>query len=157
MTAREGDRVDPFTLPDRPGHEVTVAPGGRPLVILFFPLAWSSICTREMCAVRDEWSAWEALDADVYAISVDSPFVTAKFRDDHALPFPVLSDFNRVVAGRFGVLYEDYFGLRGVAKRSAFVAAPDGRVVHAWVTDDSGEEPDYEAVRAAVAAAGAAA
>lgn len=152
MSARAGDRAPVFALPDRPGHEVEVEPGGRPIVLLFFPLAFSSVCTREMCAVRDDWEAWRELGAEVYAISVDSPFVAARFREEHGLPFPVLSDFNREVAGRFGVLYEDFFGLRGVSKRAAFVIDPAGRIAWDWVREDSGLEPDYAAIRAAVAA-----
>lgn len=155
MTVRTGELAPGFTLPDRPGHEVRFEPGGRPAVLLFFPLAFSSVCTRELCAVRDDWNAWEELGADVYAISVDSPFVSAKFREEHRLPFPVLSDFNREVAGRFGILYEDFYGLRGVAKRAAFVVHPQGRVVYDWVSEDADVEPDYAAIRSAVAAAGA--
>ncbi|MFN2420750.1 MAG: redoxin domain-containing protein [Gemmatimonadota bacterium] len=153
MTLRGGDRAPSLRLPDRPGHEVTVEPAGRPIVLLFFPLAFSSVCTREMCSVRDDWSRWRALDADVYAISVDSPFVTAKFHDEHDLPFPVLSDFNREVSTRFGILYEDFYGLRGVAKRAAFVIDSDGSIVYDWVSDDAELVPDYETVKAAVAGA----
>lgn len=151
MSVRTGDRVPAFALPDRPGHEVRVEPGGRPVVLLFFPLAFSSVCTRELSAVRDDWEAWRELGADVYAISVDSPFVTARFREEHGLPFPVLSDFNRDVAGRFGVLYEEFCGLRGVAKRAAFVVAPDGRIAWDWVSEDADLEPDYATIRDAVA------
>ena len=150
MTLRSGDRVPSFGLPDRPGHEVTVEPGGRPIVLLFFPLAFSSVCTREMCTVRDDWTRWIEVGAAVYAISVDSPFVTAKFQAEHDLPFPVLSDFNREIAARFGVLYEEFYGLRGVAKRAAFVIDSEGRIVYDWVSDDDDREPDYEAVKAAV-------
>lgn len=149
---REGDRAPGFALQAAPGEEVDVgaAIGERPVVLLFFPLAFSSVCTRELCAVRDEWARWGALDADVYAISVDSPFATARFRAEHDLPFPVLSDFNKEVAGAYGVLYEEWYGLRGVAKRSAFVIGRDGVVTYAWVTEDADVEPDYAAVRAAV-------
>ena len=153
MTLQVGDSAPAFSLPDRPGSEVRVEPAVRPAVLLFFPLAFSSVCTRELCAVRDDWAAWRELDADLYAISVDSPFVTARYRREHDLPFAVLSDFNRDVAGAFGVLYEDFYGLRGVAKRAAFVLAPGGRIVYDWVSEDADLEPDYEAVRAAVAAA----
>lgn len=155
MTIRVGDRAPAFSLPEAPGREVRVEPSRRPAVLLFFPLAFSSVCTRELCAVRDEWEAWKELDADVYAISVDSPFTAAKMRADHDLPFPVLSDFNREVADMVGVLYDEWYGLRGVAKRSAFVVEPGGRVAYAWVTEDADVEPDYAAVRAAVAGAGA--
>jgi peroxiredoxin len=151
MTLRTGDSVTGFALPDSPGHEVAVEPGGRPIVLLFFPLAFSSVCTSELCTVRDDWSRWRALDAEVYAISVDSPFVTAKFQAEHDLPFPVLSDFNREIAVRFGVLYEEFYGLRGVAKRAVFVIDRDGRIVYDWVSDDADLVPDHEAILAAVA------
>ncbi|MDX1623465.1 MAG: redoxin domain-containing protein [Gemmatimonadota bacterium] len=151
MTIREGDPAPRFTLPDAPGHEVDVGEriGERPVVLLFFPLAFSSTCTAEMCAVRDEWERWEELDAAVYGISVDSPFVTERFREEHRLPFPVLSDFNREVAEAYGVLYEEFYGLEGVAKRAAFVIGQDGKIAFSWVSDDASLEPDYEAVRKA--------
>lgn len=152
---KRGDPAPAFTLPEAPGREVRVAPSGRPAVVLFFPLAYSSVCTREMCAVRDDWPAWNALGADVYAVSVDSPFVAARYREDHGLPFPVLSDFNREVSAMFGVLYEDFYGLHGVSKRAAFVIDPAGRITYGWVTEDADVEPDYDAVRAAVAGVGA--
>jgi peroxiredoxin len=119
-------------------------------VLLFFPLAFSSVCTEELCAVRDDWSAWTALDADVFGISVDSPFVTRRFREELGLPFPLLSDFNHVVGASYGVLYEDYFGLRGVARRAAFVVDMDGRIAYAWVSERDDVLPDFAAVRTAV-------
>lgn len=156
MSVRTGDRAPAFALPAAPGEIVDVgeAIGERPVVLLFFPLAFSSVCTSEMCAVRDDWSRWKELDAEVYAISVDSPFTTREFRERHGLPFPVLSDFNREVSRLYGVLYEEYFGLEGVAKRSAFVVGPDGRVAYAWVSERDDVEPDYEAIREAARGSG---
>lgn len=152
MTLRAGDPAPSFTLPDAPGSEVEVdaRSGERPVVLLFFPLAFSGVCTAEMCAVRDDWEAWKDLEADVHAISVDSPFVTRRFREENDLPFPVLSDFNRRVANEYGVLYEEYWGLEGVAKRSVFVIGADGTVAWDWVSDDDSVEPPYEEIRAAV-------
>lgn len=152
MTLRPGDSAPRFSLPDGPGHEVDVGAeiGRRPVVLLFFPLAFSPTCTDEMGAIRDDWSRWEELDAALFGISVDSPFVVRKFRCELDLPFPVLSDFNRAVAGEYGVLYEEFYGLEGVARRAVFVVGLDGRVAYAWVSDDADVEPDYEAVRAAV-------
>lgn len=147
-----GEQAPVFTLPDQPGHEIDFGArvSDKPVVLLFFPLAFSSVCTDEMCGLRDDWSVWADLDADVYAISIDSPFVTQKFRDEHDLPFPVLSDFNKVVAAAYDVLYEEFFGMNGVAKRSAFVIGRDGKIAYAWSTDDAGVLPDFEAVRAAI-------
>jgi peroxiredoxin len=124
--------------------------GERPVVLLFFPLAFSSVCTEELCTVRDSWDEWESLEADVFGISVDSPFVTRRFREELGLPFPLLSDFNHDVGSAYGVLYEDYFGLRGVARRAAFVVGTDGRIAYAWVGERDDVLPDFPAVRQAV-------
>lgn len=152
MPLTAGDRAPAFALPAAPGETVDVGEriGRRPVVLLFFPLAFSSVCTEELCAVRDDWSGWEALDADVYGISVDSPFVARRFREELGLPFPLLSDFNHDVGAAYGVLYEDYFGLRGVARRAAFVIGADGRVAYAWVGERDDVLPDFDALRAAV-------
>ncbi len=148
-----GERAPSFALPAAPGEIIDLADhlGREKIVLLFFPLAFSSVCTRELCTVREDWRRWQDVGARVLAISVDSPFVTSRFRETERLPFPVLSDFNREAGAAYGVLYEDYFGLRGVAKRSAFVIATDGTVAYAWVSDDDGVEPDYDAVIRAVA------
>jgi len=123
------------------------------VVLLFIPFAFSPVCTSELCTIRDAWSEWSGLDAHVLALSVDGPFVTARFRDSENLPFPVLSDFNKDVSRTYGVLEEDSWGLKGVAKRSVFVVGRDGRVTYAWVSEDMGVEPDYEAIRQAVSGA----
>lgn len=147
-----GDTAPRFTLPAEPGEIVDVGArmGERPVVLLFFPLAFSSVCTDELCTVRDSWDEWEALEADVFGISVDSPFVTHRFREELGLPFPLLSDFNHDVGSAYGVLYEDYFGLRGVARRAAFVVGTDGRIAYAWVGERDDVLPDFPAVRQAV-------
>lgn len=152
MPLSKGDPAPRFALPSAPGEivDVDARNGKRPIVLLFFPLAFSSVCTEEMCAVRDDWSAWTELNADVFGISVDSPFVTRRFREELELPFPLLSDFNHDVGAQFGVLYEDYFGLRGVARRAAFVLGPDGRIAYAWVSERDDVLPDFDSVRTAV-------
>jgi peroxiredoxin len=152
MTVKPGDPAPTFVLPEAPGKTVDLAArvGSRPVVLLFFPLAFSPTCTAEMCAMRDDWNAWEDLDADVLGISVDSPFVTSRFRQEHGLPFPVLSDFNREAAREYGVLYEDFYGLKDVAKRAVFVIDRDGRVAYRWVSEDASVEPDYEEVKEAI-------
>ncbi|MHC5001647.1 MAG: redoxin domain-containing protein [Planctomycetota bacterium] len=152
MAIRKGDKAAGFTLPCKPGETVDVGQciGGEKVVLLFFPLAFSPVCTTEMCEMRDGWGQWSQLDAKIFGICVDSPFVTEKFRAEHDLPFPILSDFNKEVARTYGVLHEELVGLKGVAKRSVFVIDADGTVIYDWVSDDPKVKPDFEAVRAAI-------
>jgi peroxiredoxin len=151
MAVQKGDSAPPIKLPAKPGEEVEARIGRDKVVLLFFPLAFSPVCTDEMCHMRDTWSQWEGLDAQVLGISVDSPFVTDRFRADENIPFPILSDFNKTVASNYGVLYEDLKGLKGVAKRSAFVIGADGKVAYAWVTEDPLVQVPFDEVKAAVA------
>lgn len=155
MPLSTGDRAPGFALSAAPGEIVDVGAeiGAHPIVLFFFPLAFSSVCTEELCEVRDGWREWQDADAAVYGISVDSPFANRRFREDLDLPFPLLSDFNHDVGAEYGVLYEDYFGLRGVARRAAFVIGTDGRIAYAWVSERDDVLPDFEAVRRAVRAA----
>ena len=155
MAIRTGDTAPAFELPCKPGETVNVGAhiGSEPVVLLFFPLAFSPVCTDEMCAMRDDWAAWNALDARVFGLTADSPFITDKFRADLELPLPILSDFNRDVARSWGVLHEDLFGMRDVPKRACFVIAADGTVAYDWVSDDPGRMPELAAVRAALEAA----
>jgi len=156
MPILEGNAAPSFALPCKPGEIIDVGAsiGRKPVVLLFFPLAFSSVCTEEMCEMRDEWSAWSTLPADVFGVTVDSPFVTAKFREELRLPFPVLSDFNREAASKYDVVHEELAGLKRVPRRSVFVIGKDGKVAYRWVTDDPRVKPDFAAVRAALARAG---
>lgn len=152
MSVYVGDVAPGFSLPMAPGEEVDVSEylGREPVVLLFFPLAFSPVCTTEMRTFVRRLDELQALDARVFALSVDSPFVTARFREDVGIPFPVLSDFNREVSETYGVLYEELLGLHDVAKRSVFVVGSDGEVAYRWVTEDPGVEPDYDAVEVAL-------
>lgn len=124
--------------------------GGDPLVILFFPLAFSPVCTEEMCAVADDLSAYNDLGAKVVGISVDSPFVNAKFAEECGAEFPILSDFNAEAADAFGVRNDDFFGMKGVADRSVFVVDASGEVAYAWHSADPGVMPAFDEIKAAV-------
>ena len=150
MAIKTGDTAPAITLPVRPKEMVEVPIGQEKVVLLFFPLAFSPVCTDEMCQMRDSWSEWEALDAKVLGISVDSPFVTDRFRTEEKIPFDLLSDFNKDVSATYGVLHEDLIGLKGVAKRSAFVINADGKVAYAWVTDDPRVQVPFDEVKAAL-------
>ena len=152
MSVRAGDKAPIFELPQGPGDFVDLGDyiGREKVVLLFFPLAYSSVCTSELCTISQDWGAWKNLGARVFGISIDSPFVAARFREDEGITFPLLSDFNKRVAAEYGVLYDSLVGLEGVAKRSAFVIDTDGTVVYDWVSEDSSVEPDYEEIRDAL-------
>lgn len=150
-----GSAAPDFALPAEPGPvRVTLSEHrGEPVVVLFFPLAFSGVCTDELCRVVDDWSRWQEVGATVLGISVDSPFVTRKFAEEIEAPFPILSDFNREASRAWDVLYEDFYGLEGVSKRAAFVVDADGRVTWAWVTEDAEVLPPFEEILEAVRAA----
>jgi peroxiredoxin len=134
---------------------VDLAPflGREPVVLLFFPLAFSSVCTAEMCHMRDTWERWQSVGAKVFGISVDSPFVTDRFRDAEKIPFPILSDFNKEVSAKYGALHAELMGLRGVSKRAAFVIGRDGLIKFAWISEDPGKQVPFDEVLAALASA----
>lgn len=124
---------------------------GRPTVLAFFPAAFTGVCTREMCHLRDDLSRFNAMGAQVVGISADTPFVQAEFAKQHHLTFTLLSDFNHQAMKAYGVYDSNFLGLLdGIAKRSVFVLDRDGKVVYAWVSDNPGVEPPYEEVEAAV-------
>ena len=143
-----GSAAPDFSLAPAPGPDRVSRSDfeGTPLVILFFPLAFSGVCTQEMCRVADDWSAWGDVGAAVVGISVDSPFVTKKFAEETGVPFPILSDFNKEASAAYGVLYPEFFGMKGVSKRSAFVVDRDGRVAWAWVTEDADVMPPLDEI-----------
>lgn len=152
MSVRNGDRAPEFVLPYRPGRYVDLSDhlGKEKVVLLFIPLAFSPVCTSEFRAIRDAWARWQELDVSVFGVSVDSPFVTQRFRDEEQIPFPILSDFNKEMTEAYGVLNEDLLGLKGVAHRSVFVMDANGVVSFDWISEDPTAEPPYETVRQAV-------
>lgn len=154
MALRVGDTAPDFSLPPAPGPDVVTLSsfrGEKNVVVLFFPLAFSSVCTEEMCRAAEEQPDWAELDAQVIGVSVDSPFVVQRFAAETKAGFPIVSDFNKEAMQAFDVMYEEYFGLRGVAKRSVFVIDREGVVRYVWVDEDSGVLPPLEEVQAALA------
>lgn len=152
MSLSVGDVAPVFTLQHAPGETVTVdaTDGGGPVVLLFYPLAFSGVCTEEFCTIRDAWPDWESIGGRIYGVSIDNPFVTAKFRALENLPFPLLSDFNKTVIAEWGVLREELLGLKGVSERAAFVIGTDGRIAYASVSENPGVQVDFDGIRAAL-------
>ncbi len=122
---------------------------GKNVLLLFFPLAYTGVCTSELCSVRDNLSQYNEIGAEVIAISIDSLFVLGKFKEDNDLNFTLLSDFNREVSELYGCLYDTFvFDMQGVAKRSAFVIDKEGVVQYAEILESAGDLPDFDAISA---------
>jgi peroxiredoxin len=121
---------------------------GEKVVLVFYPGAFTGVCTKEMCAFRDSLSKFNNLRVQVVGISVDSPFANKSFASQNNLQFPLLSDFSRDISRQYGGIYEDFAGLKGykASKRSVFVLDALGIVKYAWVTENPGVEPDYEEI-----------
>jgi len=121
---------------------------GKNIVLLFFPFAFTGVCTKELCYLRDSLAEYEALDAQILAVSVDSPYTLARWKEEQQFNFPLLSDFNKTVSKKYDTLYKEFgLGLKGVSKRSAFVIDKEGIVRYAEVLENAGELPNFEAVR----------
>lgn len=127
--------------------------GKQPVVLLFFPLAWTGVCTKQMCDMRDNLAGYNSMGAKVVGISVDSPFALDKFKQDQGLNFDLASDFNRTASTAFGCLYDELLGFKGVAKRSAFVIGKDGKVKYSLVNESAKDVPPQADIKAAVEAA----
>lgn len=121
---------------------------GRNVVLLFFPLAFTSTCTAELCSTRDDLEFYNNINAVVYGISNDSNFVLKKFKESLNLNFELLADWNKTVSEAYGSLYKEFIlGMKGVAKRSAFVIDKEGKIRYAEVLEDAGKVPDFEAIK----------
>ena len=117
-------------------------------MLLFFPLAFTSTCTKELCMTRDNITTYNGLDAVVYGISVDSLFSLGKFKAEQSLNFALLSDFNKVVSTAYDTIYGHWFNdMDGVSKRSAFVIDKEGIVRYAEVLENASDIPNFDAVQ----------
>ncbi len=148
MAVAVGDRAPDFTLKNADLEEVSLSSmRGKNVVVLFFPLAFTSVCTEELCGVSAGIDDYKGLDAEVLGISVDSPFSLQAWAEKEGITIPLLSDFNKEVSDAYGSQYEDLLGFRGVAKRSAFVVDKEGVVRFVSVSEDAKVIPDFEAIK----------
>lgn len=143
LKSKNDDGLADITLSDNLGKSATV--------LLFFPLAFTSVCQDELCGIRDSLAEYETLNATVYGISVDSPFSQEAFAKQHGFNFPLLSDFNKEVSAAYDVLFEDLLGFKGVSKRAAIVVGKDGNVLYSESSDNPKQLPDFDAIKAALA------
>ena len=149
MSVNVGDKAPSFSLYSSDKKAVSLKDyEGKNVVLLFFPLAFTSVCTDELCSMRDNIAQYNGADANGLAVSVDTPQTLAKFKAELGLNFPLLSDFNKETSRAYGALYEEFvMGMRGVSKRSAFVIDKNGVVRYSEVLENAGSLPNFEAVR----------
>ena len=132
--------------------KLSEALGQGPVLLLFYPLDWSPVCTDELCSIRDGFNEYRDLGIQVLGISVDSIFSHKAFAAKLGIDFPLLSDFNKEVCRAYGAFHEEVLGLRGIAKRAAFLVDAAGTVRYRWVSDDPGTMPDLRAIQEHIAA-----
>lgn len=149
MTLKVGDQAPNFTLRNTEKAEVSLNEyRGKNVLVLFFPLAFTGVCTDELCSIRDEKAEYDDLNVDVLAISVDSLFTLEKFKAEQNYNFPLLSDFNKDVARAYGALYEDFvLGMKGVAKRSAFLIDKEGTIRYSEVLESAADLPNFDKIK----------
>lgn len=149
MAIQVGEQAPDFTLRDNEKNKVTLShQKGKNVVLLFFPLAFTSTCTKELCSVRDNFGIYNSLNAQVYGISVDSLYSLNKYRTEQNLNFPLLSDFNKEVSTAYDTIYEHFSNdMKGVSKRSAFVIDKEGIVRYVEVLENASEIPNFDAIQ----------
>lgn len=149
MSIEIGTTAPDFTLYDTEKKQVTLSGlRGQNVLLLFFPLAFTSTCTKELCSVRDSIGWYDKVNAKVFGISVDSLHTLGKFKAEQQLNFTLLSDFNKDVSATYGSLYETFgYNMKGVSKRSAFVIDREGIVRYVEVLENAGEVPDFDKIR----------
>ena len=151
MSVDVGSLAPDFTLMNQDREPVSLrAQRGQPVILAFFPAAFSSVCAKQLCTFRDQFGALSQANARVFGISVDTFFALKAFHADQRLTFPLLCDFNKHVIRDYGVVNEDMIGLKDIAKRAVFVLDKDGVVIHRQVLDDARHEPDYTEVLSAL-------
>jgi peroxiredoxin len=149
MAIQVGQAAPDFSLRDNERNVVTLSEQkGKNVVLVFFPLAFTGTCTKELCSIRDSIGIYGDLNAQVYGISVDSLFSLNKFKQEQNLNFPLLSDFNKIASTAYDSIYAHFFNdMDGVSKRSAFVIDKEGIVRYAEVLENALELPNFEAIQ----------
>lgn len=149
MEIETGTKAPAFSLYDSEKNKISLDDfKGKNVLLLFFPLAFTSICTKELCDVRDNIGNYHKSNAQILGISVDSVYTLAKYKEEQHLNFPLLSDFNKEVSLAYGTLYETFgLDMHGVSKRSAFVIDKLGMVRYAEVLENASEIPNFDSIQ----------
>ncbi len=150
MAITVGNKAPDFTLVSDKKENVSLGDfQGKNLVVLFFPLAFTGVCTTELCTMRDDIANYNDMNAEIVAISVDSPFVLEQYKEAQNLNFTLLSDFNKQASAAYDSLYDEFpaFGMRGVSKRSAYVIDKEGVVRYQEICSSPGDLPNFSAIK----------
>lgn len=149
MSLQIGQQAPDFSLFNTDKNKVSLSDfKGKNVVLLFFPLAFTGVCTNEMCSMRDNMSLYNSLDAEIIGISVDSLFVLGEFKKAHQLDFTLLSDFNRTVSKMYNTLFESFvFDMEGVSKRCSFVIDKQGIIQFEEILESAGDLPNFQAIQ----------
>ena len=149
MSVDVGAKAPDFTLPNQDRENVTLSEKLKsgPVVLAFFPAAFSSVCQQEMCTFRDSMAELNKSNAQVLGVSTDTFFALKAWGDAQKLNFPLLSDYNKDVIRKYGVVNADMIGLKDISKRAVFVIDRNGVVRHREVLDDARNEPSYDKVK----------
>lgn len=148
MKIEPGQAAPDFTLYSSDKKKVTLSElKGHNVLLLFFPLAFTSVCTAELCAVRDNMAWYNNINATVMGISVDALHTLRKYKEDQQFNFTLLSDFNKEVSRAYDSIYEMFgYNMKGVSKRSAFVIDKDGIIRYAEVLENADQVPDFQKI-----------
>ena len=150
MSLQIGQAAPSFSLFNSEKSKVNLSDyqGKKNVLLLFFPQAFTGVCTKELCAVRDDIARYNNADAEVLGISVDSVFTLAKFKEEQQYNFQLLSDFNKEISSQYESIYASFtdMGMKGVSKRSAFVIDKQGVIQYAEVLQSAGDVPNFDAI-----------
>ncbi len=156
MSVEIGKKAPDFKLYDTDRKERSLSEfAGKKVVLAFYPGAFTSVCTKELCNFRDSLSKFNNISAQVIGVSVDPPFSNKAFAEQNKLNFPILSDYERTVVKAYDAYHDNFVGLKGYtsAKRAVFVIDKSGVIKYKWVSNDPGVEPNYDEVFKAVESA----
>ncbi len=155
MSITVGQKAPDFSLHQSMNDKISLSDftGSKNVLILFFPQAFTGICTKELCGVRDDIARYSNANAQVIGISVDSVFTLAKFTEEQQYNFPLLSDFNKDVSTSYGAIYDSFTGMnmKGVSKRAAFIVDKQGIIQYAEVLESAGDVPNFTAINEVLA------
>ncbi len=153
MAIQVGNKAPEFTLFDTEKKSRSLSEfRGKKVMLAFYPGAFTGVCTKEMCTFRDTMAKFSEFNVQVLGISVDAPFANKVFATQNSLQFPLLSDYSREVIKQYCGVHEDFAGLKGyiTSKRAVFIVDENGIVKYAWISENPGVEPEYDAISEAL-------